>query len=270
MTMLDVGKRNLLGVLIDVVDYEAVLERIIAAANSGTPLGVSAVAVHGVMTGVLDRTQRCRLNRLELVVPDGQPVRWALNLLHRAQLRDRVYGPELTLRVCWRAAQERLPIYLYGSTADVLDSLAANLVRRFPGLKIAGYQPSKFRQVSALEKRQVVEQIRASGAKLVLLGLGCPRQEVWAYEYREALSMPVLAVGAAFDYHSGRLRRPPAALQRLGLEWAFRLGLEPRRLWRRYLLLNPYFVLMVLCQLTRPPFFSVSQEQVSYDQLNYG
>ena len=140
-------------------------------------------------------------------------MRWALNLLHRAKLRDRVYGPELTLRVCRRAAQERLPIYLYGSTPEVLEALAANLVRRFPGLEIAGYQPSKFRQVSALEKRQLVEQIRGSGAKIVLLGLGCPRQEVWAYEYRQALSMPVLAVGAAFDYHSGRLRRPPAALQ---------------------------------------------------------
>ena len=197
-------------------------------------------------------------------------MRWALNLLHHGATPRPGLRPRADREGLLEGSAERLPIYLYGSTTEVLEALAANLVRRFPGLEIAGYQPSKFRRVSASEKRQVVEQIRGSGAKLVLLGLGCPRQEVWAYEYREALSMPVLAVGAAFDYHSGRLRRPPAALQRLGLEWAFRLSLEPRRLWRRYLLLNPYFVLMVVCQLTRPPFFSVSQEQISYDQLNYG
>ena len=144
--MLHDGKRNLLGVLIDVVDYEAAVEQVIEAAMVGRPLGLSALAVHGVMTGVLDRAQRCRLNRLELVVPDGQPVRWALNLLHNAKLRDRVYGPELTLRVCGRAADERLPIYLYGSTAEVLETLAAKLTDRFSGLEIAGLQPSKFQQ----------------------------------------------------------------------------------------------------------------------------
>jgi exopolysaccharide biosynthesis WecB/TagA/CpsF family protein len=270
--MLDGGKRNLLGVLINVIDYEGAVAQITAAALTGRPLGVSALAVHGVMTGALDHSQRSRLNRLELVVPDGQPVRWALNLLYQARLSDRVYGPELTLRVCQRAAQERLPIYLYGSTREVIDTLATNLTRRFPGLEIAGLEPSKFRRLSAAEKEEVVARIRGSGARLVLLGMGCPRQEVWAYEYRLALSMPVLAVGAAFDYHAGRLRRPPPFLQRLGLEWAFRLSCEPRRLWRRYLLLNPAFLLMLGFQLARLPLpaFRTSEEIISYDQLNFG
>ena len=268
--MIDGGKRNLLGVLIDVVDYEAAVERIIAAAQAGQPMGVSALAVHGVMTGVLDRTHRSRLNQLELVVPDGQPVRWALNLLHRSKLRDRVYGPNLTLLVCRRAAEERLPIYIYGSRAEILTALTTNLIRRFPGLQVAGFQPSKYRQITAGEKRQVIEQIRGSGAKIVLLGLGCPRQETWAYECREALSMPVLAVGAAFDFHAGRLRQAPELLQRYGLEWAFRLSVEPRRLWRRYLLLNPSYLLLVLCQLTSIVKFSGSIAHVPVDEVNYG
>jgi len=268
--MIDGGKRNLLGVLVNEVDYEAATERIIGAARAGEPLGVTALAVHGVMTGVLDRTHRSRLNQLELVVPDGQPVRWALNVLHHAKLRDRVYGPTLTLKVCQRAAVEKLPIYLYGSTSDVLEALAANLTRQFPDLEIAGLQPSRFRRITAEEKRQIVEQIRGSGAKIVLLGLGCPRQEAWAYEYRHAISMPVLAVGAAFDYHAGRLRRPPEFLQRFGLEWAFRLSIEPRRLWRRYLLLNPYYLVMVFFQLSHLLLIDACNEDVKCDDLNYG
>ena len=268
--MIDGGKRNLLGVLVNVVDYEAAEEKVIDAARAGEPLGVSALAVHGVMTGVLDRTHRSRLNQLELVVPDGQPVRWALNVLHHSKLRDRVYGPTLTLKVCQRAAEEKLPIYLYGSTSDVLEALAANLTRQFPDLEIAGLQPSKFRRITAEEKRQIVEQIRGSGAKIVLLGLGCPRQEVWAYEYRQAISMPVLAVGAAFDYHAGRLRRPPEFLQRFGLEWAFRLSTEPRRLWRRYLLLNPCYLVMVFFQYIHLYTSKPYNNCVRYDDLNYG
>jgi N-acetylglucosaminyldiphosphoundecaprenol N-acetyl-beta-D-mannosaminyltransferase len=270
MTMIDGGKRNLLGVLVNVVDYEAAVEKVIDAARAGEPLGVSALAVHGVMTGVLDRTHRSRLNQLELVVPDGQPVRWALNVLHHSKMRDRVYGPTLTLKVCQRAAAEKLPIYLYGSMSDVLEALAANLTRQFTDLEIAGLQPSKFRRITAEEKRQIVEQIRGSGAKIVLLGLGCPRQEAWAYEYRQAISMPVLAVGAAFDYHAGRLRRPPEFLQRFGLEWAFRLSTEPRRLWRRYLLLNPYYLAMVFFQLTHLLKMRIYKDDVEYDVLNYG
>lgn len=268
--MIDQGKRNLLGVLVNVVDYEAATERIIEAAKAGGPLGVTALAVHGVMTGVLDESHRHRLNRLDLVLPDGQPVRWALNLLHRSGLRDRVYGPKLTLWVCRKAEEEGLPIYLYGSTPETLASLGNGLVRHLPGLKIAGARPSKFRRITAEEKRQVIEDIRGSGAKILLVGLGCPRQEVWTYEYRPSLSMPILAVGAAFDFHAGSLRQAPEVLQRLGLEWAFRLCAEPKRLWRRYLFLNPYYVWLVFCQLAHLKRFDPDSAPIPAQELNYG
>jgi N-acetylglucosaminyldiphosphoundecaprenol N-acetyl-beta-D-mannosaminyltransferase len=200
------------------------------------------------MTGATDSEHRFRLNRFGLIVPDGQPVRWALNLLHGTTLRDRVYGPELTLRVCAAAAGKQVPIFLYGGTDEILQHLRRNLAVRFPGILIAGVKSSRFRQVSREEQDEICAEITRSGARIVLVGLGCPRQEVWAYEQSRRLSMPLLAVGAAFPFIAGRLAQAPPWMQRLGLEWLFRLAIEPTRLWRRYLLLNPAYVALVMLQ----------------------
>lgn len=240
--MIDRGKRDLLGVLIDAVDYESATSRILDAAERGVPYGVSALAVHGVMEGVRDPELRYRLNRLDLVTPDGQAVRWALDRLHGTRLPDRCYGPTLTLWVCRAAAGAGLPVYLYGSRPEVLDALRANLTARVPGLVVAGQAPSAFGRVPPAELDAIAERIRVSGARLVLAGLGCPRQEVFAYEMRARVSMPVLAVGAAFEYHAGLRREPPAWVGRAGLQWLWRLAAEPHRLWRRYLTTNPAFV----------------------------
>ncbi len=246
--MRDEGRRDLLGVGLDCVDYDVAVDRIIHAALEGRHLGVSALAVHGVMTGHDDPQHRQRLRTLELVVPDGQPVRWALNALHRVGLTDRVYGPELTQRVCAAAAAADLPVYLYGSTDVVLRELATNLQAAHPGLRIAGMRPSLFRPATAEEQQAIAAEIDASGARICLVGLGCPRQEVFVHEHRDLLTMPMLAVGAAFDFHAGLLAQAPAWMQDRGLEWLYRLLREPRRLWRRYLVLNPRFVLAVLRQ----------------------
>src|SRR5690242_19306183 len=143
--MIDEGKRNVLGVEVSVVDYDSAVHRVMGAAREGRPLAVTALAVHGVMTGVQDRAHGARLNSFDLVTPDGQPVRGALNLLYSAGLSDRVYGPTLTLKVIEQAAAEGLPIYLYGSTQPTLDKLVPALEGMFPALKIAGVEPSKFR-----------------------------------------------------------------------------------------------------------------------------
>ena len=210
-------------------------------ASEGRSYSVSAIAVHGVMTGVLDEEHRYRLNNLELVVADGQPVRWALNLLHRAGLRKRVYGPNLMLAVLARAEQEQLRVFFYGSSPEVLERMCETVCRRFPALRIAGTQASAFGRVTADSADQI-------SARIIFAGLGCPRQEIWAYEFRDRLKMPILAVGAAFPMLAGTLRQAPAWMQDRGLEWFFRLCMEPRRLWRRYLLLSPAYVVLVLCQ----------------------
>ncbi|GAA2651133.1 WecB/TagA/CpsF family glycosyltransferase [Paractinoplanes durhamensis] len=242
------GKRNVLGVLVDVTDYADAVSRIMQAARDRQGFAVTALAVHGVMTGVQDRAHNGRLNSFDLVTPDGQPVRMALNLLHSAGLTDRVYGPTLTLKVVEQAAAEGLPIYLYGSTEPTLAKLVPALEEMFPALKIAGVEASKFRKSGPGEAVEIAERIKASGARIVLVGLGCPRQEVFTYAMRPLLDMPLLAVGAAFDYHAGLLKNPPAWMQKYALEWLWRLGLEPKRLWKRYILLNPAYVSRLLAQ----------------------
>jgi N-acetylglucosaminyldiphosphoundecaprenol N-acetyl-beta-D-mannosaminyltransferase len=249
--MIDLGKRNVLGVMIDAVDYGAAVKRIIDAAKNQRPYSVTALAVHGVMTGVGDESHRYRLNHFDMVTPDGQPVRWALNRLHGTNLADRVYGPTLTLKVCAAAADEGLPVFFYGSRLDTLERLTARLRAAFPDLKIAGSEPSKFRRTTAEEKDQIVRRIKDSGARITFVGLGCPRQETFVYEYCRDLRMPSLAVGAAFDYHSGTVSEPGDRVQRLGLQWVHRLMQDPRRLWKRYLLLNPAFVALLLMQWAR-------------------
>lgn len=268
--MIDLGKQNLLGVGIDAVDYEAATERIVRAAFSKRPFAVSAMAVHGVMTGAMDAIHRYRLNRLDMVVPDGQPVRWAMKWLHGVYLPDRVYGPELTLRVCERAAQEGLSVYLYGSRTEVLEKLTINLTRRFPRLVIAGSQPSKFRQVTADEQSEIAESIKKSGASIVMVGLGCPRQETWVFEYRDLLPMPMLAVGAAFDFHAGMLSQAPPWLQKRGLEWLYRLAKEPGRLWKRYAVTNSLYIIYVALQYTRLRKRDIEQGALSVPRMRFG
>jgi exopolysaccharide biosynthesis WecB/TagA/CpsF family protein len=230
---------------VDAVDYDATVARVVCAAHQSQPLAISALAVHGLMTGALDRTHRYRLNRLDLVVPDGQPVRWALNRLYGVALPDRVYGPQLMLQICAEAAAQNLPIFLFGGSPALLTRLASQLEKKFAGLSIAGTRPSCFRTLTLRERDALIDEIRCSGAKITFVGLGCPRQEVFVYELRDAVRMPLLAVGAAFNFHAGQLAQAPAWMQRAGLEWLFRLASEPARLWRRYLLLNPLYLLLV-------------------------
>lgn len=268
--MIDKGKRSILGVHVDVIDYESAVERILAAAKERKPFAVTAQPVHGIMIGARDPEHRYRLDHFDLLTPDGQPVRWALNLLHRVGLRERVYGPTLMLALCERFANEGLPIYLFGSRQETIDLLSKNLKRRFPALKIAGSQPGRFKVLSPAERQEIVRTIRQSGAALVFVGLGCPRQEIWAYENHDALSMPAVCVGAAFDFHAGIVAQAPPSLQRVGLEWAYRLMREPRRLWRRYALLNPLYVGMITAQAVGAVDFDSHPAIPPAQDLNYG
>lgn len=268
--MIDQGEFNLLGVNISAVDYEAAVEKIVDAANQRKPLGVSALAVHGVMTGVMDDVHRHRLNELELIVPDGQPVRWALNWLYGTKLKDRVYGPNLMLETCAAAERESIPIFLFGGKPELLEELAQNLLRKFPKLNIIGQLPSKFRTVSQSEKQEIINTINSSGAAITLVGLGCPRQEVWAYEFKDHLKMPVLAVGAAFNFHAGQLAQAPPVLQKLGLEWLYRFCCEPRRLWKRYMFLNPYYLGLLFLQWSGLKKFDPESTVLPEREIMYG
>ncbi len=254
--------------MVNAIDYEGAVSRIMAAASERRALAVSALAVHGVMTGALDRSHLFRLNAFDLIVPDGQPVRWALRFLHGIRLPDRVAGPDLSVKILDRAEAEGRSIFLFGSSKDVLEALLAALRKRHPRLLVAGYEPSSFRTLSAQEDRLLDERIIASGADIVFVGLGCPRQEVFVYEHAKAISRPMLAVGAAFDFHAGFRRRAPKWMQTFGLEWLTRLAAEPGRLWKRYLLLSPLYVALILAQ--RLGLFSPSSIAGPPEPIRYG
>ena len=257
--VIDNGKKDVVGIMVDAIDYEGALTRILTAAEQRRSFLVSALAVHGVMTGVEDAGHKFRLNSFDLIVPDGQPVRWALNLIHKSKLCDRVYGPELTIRTINMAAKSGLPVYFYGTTPAILDRLVQRLHILYPTLVIAGSEPSKFRSIDNAERKAVAERIMASGARIVFVGLGCPRQEVFSYEMRDYLPMPLIAVGAAFAFIAGELAQAPPTMQRYGLEWIFRLKEEPRRLWRRYLYLNPYYAFLLIGQFVGVKFPNVGE-----------
>lgn len=239
---------EILGVRVDPVTYESATERVLEAALTGSGCTVTALAVHGLMEAVDAPDFRERLRTFALVCPDGQPLRWVLNLRHGARLKDRVYGPELMRRLCRGAVQRSIPIYLYGSDSDTLQALAYSLKRDYPGIVIAGAQASRFGRVSRDELATIALVIQDSGAQLCFVGLGCPRQEVFTHEVSEHLSLPVVAVGAAFRYLAGFDSEPPRWVQRAGLQWLHRLLRDPVRLWRRYLILNPRFVIGVVLE----------------------
>src|SRR5512143_4053158 len=239
------AKKDIIGVHVNSVGYDDAVARIMDAARRRVALGVSALAVHGLMEGAFDPEHRYRLNALHLVVPDGTGILWGLKLLHKTGLAERVRGPGLMLRTCAAAVEHGLPIFLFGSTRSVLEKLCESLLRRFPGLRIAGIEPSRFRQISDEEDRRLIDRIASSGAAVLFVGLGCPRQEVWVFEHLESLQMPMLAVGAAFAMHAGVTGEAPVWMQRHALEWLYRLWREPR-LWRRNLLAFPYLALIGL------------------------
>jgi N-acetylglucosaminyldiphosphoundecaprenol N-acetyl-beta-D-mannosaminyltransferase len=234
---------DVLGVPLALIDYEGTLDWIDAMAAARRPGYVCVAATHTVMASQDDGDLRQAVLDADFTVPDGQPLVWALNLLgHR--LEDRVYGPNLMDRACARAANTGRRMYLYGGRDQgTLVQLTRNLRLRHPGLQIVGGHVPPYREPTREEDAAVAADIQRSGAEVVWVGIGVPKQEKWMARMTPRLRSQVLVgVGAAFDFHAGLVPQAPARLQRLGLEWLFRLAQEPRRLWRRYLRYNPRFV----------------------------
>jgi N-acetylglucosaminyldiphosphoundecaprenol N-acetyl-beta-D-mannosaminyltransferase len=236
------GERAILGTTVDVTSYDDAVERIAGWVGERRGRMVCVCSVHPVMVAADDPTFAAVMQGADLVTPDGMPLVWALRLLGAAEA-TRVYGPDLTLSVCAWAAANGVAVGFYGSTTTVVERLTANLERRFPALQIGYQQSPPFRRLTEKERDTEIRAIRESGVRILFVGLGCPKQERWMAERRDELDVVMLGVGAAFGYLAGTLRRPPAWMQRAGLEWLFRLLIEPRRLWRRYLRNNPRFAL---------------------------
>jgi N-acetylglucosaminyldiphosphoundecaprenol N-acetyl-beta-D-mannosaminyltransferase len=243
---------EILGIPLAVSDYEEVADWMDAMIAAGGRGYVTAAAVNLVMAAQEDPEARAAVLGATLAVPDGQPLVWALHALGHARA-TRVYGPDLMAAFCARAARTGTPMYLYGGrTPAALALLEERLRERFPGIRITGGFSPPFRPLTAAEERRAIAEIDASGAAVVWVGTGQPKQEKWMLQMRDRLSAPLLVgVGAAFDFHAGLVSQAPPWMQRSGLEWAYRLSREPRRLWPRYARYNPLFLMGFLRQYAR-------------------
>jgi N-acetylglucosaminyldiphosphoundecaprenol N-acetyl-beta-D-mannosaminyltransferase len=234
---------EILGIPLAVSDYERVMDWMDATIAADGRSYVTAAAVNLVMSAREDAATHAAVLGATLAVPDGQPLVWALKALGHAHA-TRVYGPDLMAHYCARAARVGTPMYLYGGrTPEALALLQERLCARFPGLRIAGGDSPPFRALSAAEEQRALQAIDDSGAQVVWVGTGQPKQELWMHRVRPHLRAPLLVgVGAAFDFHAGLVPQAPPWMGRHGLEWTYRLAREPRRLWRRYARYNPRFV----------------------------
>ena len=240
-----IASQLVVGTRVDVTNYDDAVGRIMCWAASRSSKYVCVCNVHMIMEAYDDPEFRALVNGADLVTPDGMPVVWGLRLLgHR--FATRVYGPDLMSSVCAAAERAHIPIGLYGGEASVLTQLVKNLREAHPALIISYAESPPFGPV---ETRSVeVERIADSGARVLLVALGCPKQERWMAAHAGRINAVMIGVGAAFDFLSGGKPQAPVWMRRAGLEWAFRLITEPRRLWRRYAIHNPRYLALLTRQ----------------------
>ncbi|MBI4756207.1 MAG: WecB/TagA/CpsF family glycosyltransferase [Betaproteobacteria bacterium] len=238
---------------IDAITWDEAVDRLQALGQARRSSYVCICNVHSVVTAWQDPAFRRVLNEAEMATPDGAPVAWALRILGFAG-QQRINGPDLMWRFCGEAARDGTGIFLYGSTEGTLARLRARLEAEFPGLRVSGTYSPPFRKLSAEEDAQVVEMINRSGAGVVFVGLGCPKQETWMADHYGQVRAVMVGVGAAFDYFAGTVQRAPIWMQRGGMEWIHRLASEPRRLWKRYLVTNTLFLAGFAGQILRQMF----------------
>ena len=233
---------SILGVRFDARTTGQAADQILDWARAGEARYACFSNAHGVVEALDDPAFADALNGADLNLPDGMSIVREMRARGGDQ-PDRVYGPDAMLSVARRAAWDGVPVALYGSSPEVIERLRRRLPKKAPGLQIVEAISPPFRPLTPEEDEADVQRLRHSGARIVFVGLGCPRQERWCAEHAARVGAVCLGVGAAFDFHAGLLRQAPAVLQRAGLEWAFRLAMEPRRLWRRYSRVVPRFLL---------------------------
>ncbi|MCL4472132.1 MAG: WecB/TagA/CpsF family glycosyltransferase [Sulfuricella sp.] len=238
---------QVLGASIDAVAWDEALVRIQGWAARRESRYVCICNVHSVITASQDAEFSRVVNEADMATPDGAPVAWMLRRLGFAD-QPRISGPDLMWALCERCAAENLAVFFYGSTETTLRLLEKRLCAAFPGLQVAMESPP-FRALTAEEDAAAVDRINASGVGFVFVGLGCPKQELWMAEHRGRVNAVMIGVGAAFDFHAGKVTRAPRWMRDNGLEWLHRLASEPGRLWKRYLVTNTLFILGAARQL---------------------
>ena len=250
---MNVTHKKILTIPVAITTYDESAQEIINSANAPEGKYICVSNVHMCMEAYDCTEFNQVVNNADLVVPDGVPLVWALKALGE-QEASQVRGSDLMMRLCEEAPKSNIPIGLYGGTPDSLVDLRNFLINKYPSLKIPFFSSPPFRELSQNEKDTYVKEINASGAKILFVGIGCPKQEKWMAEHRDKLSCIMLGVGAAFDFFTGRKKNAPCWMQKCGLEWTFRLADDPKRLWWRYLKHNPRFIYYFFLQWVKEKF----------------
>jgi N-acetylglucosaminyldiphosphoundecaprenol N-acetyl-beta-D-mannosaminyltransferase len=237
------NSRLILGMRVDATTYRDASDRVVGWAKAQESRSVCVASVNNVMIAQDDPSFLAVMNDADLVTPDGMPLVWGLRWLGIPSA-TRVYGPALTPMIFSRAAEEGIRVGFVGGTPAVLDKLISNASASFPGMRVAYRVSPPFREATSDEEAQIAREINDSGARIVFVGLGTPKQDLWMARQRGKVEAVMIGVGAAFDFLAGVKPQAPAVMQRFGLEWLFRLVTEPRRLWSRYLRQNPRFVVL--------------------------
>lgn len=247
-SIIDRQVSNVIGSPIDQVSWNDAVQRLSSWGANHESRVVCICNAHSVVTAKQDQEFNQVLKRADMSTPDGAPVAWMIKKVS-GQPQARINGPDLMLKYCEHAEKIGQSIYLYGGQESTLNILVDVLKSKYPNLKIAGYLSPPFRELNAEEKQKIIQDINASGAHTVWVGLGCPKQEKWMHEHKGKINAVMVGVGAAFDYHAGTIKRAPKWMQNSGLEWFHRLCSEPKRLWKRYLVTNTLFILYAAKQL---------------------
>jgi len=242
--------RMVLGAPIDALSWEEAIQRITGWAALRQSRYVCLCNVHSVVTASRDTEFMAALRGAELCAPDGAPVAWALRW-QGIPAQQRINGPDLMWKYLSAAEHLGQKVFFYGSSDATLTALRAILAERFPHLAIAGMHAPPFRPLTDDEQQREIERLNQSGAGLIFIGLGCPKQEKWMAAHHHRIRAVLVGVGAAFDYHAGTLKRAPTWMQHHGLEWLYRLAKEPRRLFGRYAITNTLFIAGICRQMLR-------------------
>jgi N-acetylglucosaminyldiphosphoundecaprenol N-acetyl-beta-D-mannosaminyltransferase len=242
------NSRYILGMRVDATNYNKATNQVIQWAKNNESRYVCIANVHMTMEAYDEPEFQKVVNSADMVTPDGMPLVWTLRRLG-VKIDDRVYGPTLMLHVCDAAEKHGIHIGLYGGSSESLEILKKNIQKKYTNIKIVYSYSPPFRSLTPEEYEKIVADINASGVKILFVGLGCPKQEYWMNSHHKRFKLVMLGVGAAFDFHAGRVKQAPRWMQSIGLEWLFRLIMEPKRLWKRYLKHNPRFIGLIILQL---------------------
>ncbi len=236
--MIYLGKFRIIDNLITACDYDYVLKKIEEAIKNEKTLLISPIASHTLVRSHYDKKLKKILDEFDYLLPDSQWVKRSIWFLYGERLKERVYGPDLMLKICQLSSKEKWRIFLYGNKIETLERLKIKLKKINPSINIVGEEPSKFRDLTKKEWRRLVKKIEISQPDIFFVSLGSPKQEIFSYQLKNYLKKPkiIIPVGAAFDFISGVKKQAPKWMQDWGLEWVFRLISEPFRLYKRYLI----------------------------------